>query len=140
MRCLIIISIALVIGCCPSKKLARLIAKNPELVKSDTTFISDTTVINQIRVDTAFKNIISRDTIKITKERLTIKYFNRGDTIFWTSKVEADTIIKEIPVIVNSVQPVQKESSSFKYQFFKWGFISLLALLILILILRKFLK
>lgn len=103
-----ILILAALFSCSPSKRLSRLILKHPELVKSDTTYISDTTVINQIRVDTSFKNEISRDTTTITKERLTIKYYNRGDTIFWSSKVEADTIIKEIPVIVNTVTPVKE--------------------------------
>lgn len=109
-----ILILAALFSCSPSKRLSRLILKHPELVKSDTTYISDTTVINKIRVDTAFKNEISRDTITITKERLTIKYFNRGDTIFWSSKVEADSIIKEIPVIVNTVSTV-KESLKVKW-------------------------
>lgn len=110
----IVLILAALFSCSPSKRLQKLILRHPELVKSDTTYISDTTVINQIRVDTAFKNEISRDTITITKERLTIKYFNRGDTIFWSSKVEADTIIKLIPVKVDTVSPA-KETFKIKW-------------------------
>lgn len=105
---LIILSLILLYSCSPSKRLSRLVKNHPELIKSDTVLVSDTTIINAIRIDTTFKNVISIDTITIVKDKLIIKYFNRGDSIFIDGEVKTDTIIKEIPVTVNSVEPMKE--------------------------------
>jgi hypothetical protein len=123
-------------SCSPEKRLQRLIRKHPELVKIDTIFISDTTIIKEVKADTSVKLIqfLKGDTITLIKERLLIKtYYNRHDSIIVTEGTcKADTIIKEVPVVVNSV--TAKIDYLEKY---KTWLMLLLAVLIIILLLRK---
>lgn len=70
---------------------------NPTL---DTVFVRDTVIVSQIQHDTTFIDI--GDTVFIEKDRLRIKYYRDivTDSIFIEGICEADTIIKEIPIIV----------------------------------------
>ncbi len=94
-------------SCSPEKRLKRLLEKHPELVKTDTTYSSDTTFVTLIKADTVVKWYYLNDTIRLTNDKLTVKtYFNHRDTtVYVYGKCDADTIIKEIPLIVQTVKP-----------------------------------
>lgn len=82
--------------CTPQRKLNRLIRKHPELVKTDTLTITDTVrvTIPGTEIDTVvqFKNLT--DTVVLVKENMTVKVFQRNDSIFIQAKT--DTITKTV--------------------------------------------
>ena len=98
-----ILAVILLCSCSPQKRLNRLVAKHPELINRDTIYRNDTTIINGTIVDTVFKSGITKDTIIIKENNLTIKYFNDGKTTYIKGKVDTITVIKKVPLIVNSV-------------------------------------
>lgn len=83
-------------GCDASKRLNRLVKNNPELKRTDTLTIHDTTtvIIDGVKVDTLISNTTTKDTIIITKEHLTIKTFVTDSTIYISG--ECDTILKTV--------------------------------------------
>jgi hypothetical protein len=121
-------------SCSPEKKLQRLIRKHPELIKTDTVWRTDTVIVKEVFKDSVFKLFESHDTVTIIKDRLTIKHFyNKHDsTVYLSGKCDTDTIIKEVPVVVNSV------TAEIDYiEKYKTWLMLLLAVLIVILLLRK---
>lgn len=93
-------------SCTPEGKLNRLLKKYPQLVKTDTLFVSDTTIFERIEHDTllSIHQIMgSKDTIIIQKDRLTQKIYYYRDSLFVQGECAADTIIKEIPIYFNSI-------------------------------------
>lgn len=145
MKPLVVILIALsafIVSCSPEKKLARLIRKHPELVKSDTVFKRDTTVVNGVQHDTVFHSTITRDTVIIRDKQLTIKYYNDGKTTYLKGVCDTVRVIKEVPVLVNSVNPVDVSREGSWYD--RWVFRPLAFILIILLsveyLLRKFFK
>lgn len=134
-KILLLIIPILLVSCSPTARLARLVKKHPELVKSDTIFKADTTILEAVKTDTAFVNQITKDTIRITKDNLIIKYFNRGDTVFLSGEVKADTIVKLIPVKINSVNPIETKSNT------DWWVIIviIIGMIIILLLIKKIL-
>ena len=98
-----LMSVILLCGCSPQKRLQRLISKHPELINTDTVYRNDTTIINGTQIDTIFKSGITKDTLIIRENNLTIKYFNDGKTTYIKGKVDTITIVKKMPYVVNSV-------------------------------------
>lgn len=98
-----LMSVIFLCGCSPQKRLQRLISKHPELINTDTVYRNDTTIINGTQIDTVFKSGITKDTLIIRENNLTIKYFNDGKTTYIKGKVDTITIIKKMPYVVNSV-------------------------------------
>jgi hypothetical protein len=76
------------------------LALHPELVQNDTIRIIDTTIIPGTKIDTVVHESKLRDTITITKEKLTVKIHQVRDTVYIEAHQEEDTIIitKEIPI------------------------------------------
>lgn len=97
---IIIFSVIMLSSCSPERRLHRLIALHPELVKNDTIRIQDTTFLPEIKIDTIVHESKLQDTITITKEKLTVRIHRLRDTIYIAAHQEPDTIIitKEIPV------------------------------------------
>jgi hypothetical protein len=95
--------ISLLISCSPQKRLNRLLKKYPELVQTDTIWKTDTVIVEAVKIDTTFK--FKHDTITIVEDRLTVKtFFNYHDsTIYISAKCKSDTIIREIPVQVQTI-------------------------------------
>ena len=95
--------IVLLFSCSPQKRLNRLIKKHPELVKIDTIVVRDTIrdtvniTTNLTRVDTIFSFNQVFDTITITKDNLTVRYYH--DTVHDKVYIsgECDTIWVEVP-------------------------------------------
>ena len=91
-------------SCSPAKRLARLVKNHPELVKRDTIWRKDTMIIRERRVDTVFY-FAQKDTVIKEMAGAVIKYyFNSSDsTVYLEGKCKGDTIIREIPVFVNTL-------------------------------------
>jgi hypothetical protein len=98
-----IILLAILFSCSPQKRLNRLLKKHPELVQTDTIWKTDTVIVEAVKIDTTFK--FKHDTITIVEDRLTVKtFFNYHDsTIYISAKCKSDTIIREIPVQVQTI-------------------------------------
>ena len=120
-----IILLAILFSCSPQKRLNRLLKKHPELVQTDTIWKTVTVIVEAVKIDTTFK--FKHDTITIVEDRLTVKtFFNYHDsTIYISAKCESDTIIREIPVQVQSV--TAKDTTD-------WNFYLLIILGILVFI------
>lgn len=99
---LLIISITLY-SCSAEKRLSRIIRNNPQLVKQDTIWKLDTTIVNGVQHDTIIKTGITTDTLVIKEKHLTYKYFNNGKTVYLKGICDTVVITKKIPYIVNSV-------------------------------------
>lgn len=99
--------VSLLFACSPQNRLKRLLKNHPELVKIDTIFINDTTFITGVKLDTLIKWYSQTDTLRLINDRLTVKtFFNyRDTTVYIYGKCDADTIIKEIPITVQTVKP-----------------------------------
>lgn len=108
-----LICIVFLVACSPSKRIAHIAGRHPEVIKSDTVFRHDTTITKHISTDTSFIFAHSTDTFTVVKEKLSVKIIRDHDTIKVKAEVVPDTIIKEIPVTVNTVTPV-------KQLHFKW--------------------
>ncbi|MBN2771835.1 MAG: hypothetical protein JXR90_14170 [Spirochaetes bacterium] len=122
-------------SCSPEYRLHRLIALHPELVKNDTIHIQDTTFLPELRIDTVVHESRLRDTVTITKEKLTVKIHQLRDTVYIEARQDPDTIIitKEIPVerVIHHTNPpsfTEKLWGQFRFSFI----LSLVCLLLLI--------
>lgn len=101
---LLMIAFMCCVSCSPQSRLARLVKKHPELVKTDTVWKKDTVIVFGTKFDTVIK-IFQRDTVIIKKDQLTLKYFMRNDsTIYLEGECDTVKIIREIPVQVNSIE------------------------------------
>lgn len=116
-----ILVILLITSCTPQRRFIRLIDKYPHLLTTDTITIHDTVIVEipSVVYDTVFTEHffteITRDTLIIKKERLTVKIFH--DTIQKSVYIhgECDTVIVEkiiernIPVKYYEKTPLWKE-------------------------------
>lgn len=119
----------LLISCSPERRLARLIKKHPELVAHDTIYKSDTTIVNGVQHDTIFRTQITKDTVIIRDKQLTIKYYNDGKTTYLKGVCDTIRIIKEVPIMVNSVNPIRYITEPTKWWQWVLYVIAVLALL-----------
>jgi hypothetical protein len=105
----IIILIALAASCSPSARLARLVKKNPELVRVDTLFIHDTIIVEGVKYDTVTRFLTNTTVEVINNERVRLQY--HYDTI--TNEIRHSfeckeiTIHKEHRIPYNFVQPTE---------------------------------
>ena len=91
------------ISCTPEKRIARILANHPELIKSDTIHVTDTIITQGVKKDSSFY-FYQKDTIVIKKDNLIMKYFfNRDSTIYLSGEIKTDTIYKDRIVTINSV-------------------------------------
>ena len=116
-----ILLILLITSCTPQRRFMRLIEKHPHLLTTDTITIHDTVIfeIPSVIHDTVFTEHffteITKDTLILQKERLTVKIFH--DTIKKSIYVygECDTVIVEkiierkIPVKYYEKTPLWKK-------------------------------
>lgn len=98
-----ILIILLLSACSPEKRIARILKKHPELVKSDTIWNKDTIFTKSVEKDTTFY-FNQPDTVYMNEGKMHVKYyFNKDSTVYLHGKCDADTVIKYYPVQVNSV-------------------------------------
>lgn len=84
------IVLLLLCACTPQQRMARLIRKHPELLKTDTIWKEHIT--KEISKDTVFSHSETRDTIVLRKDKLTVKYFYSKDTVYLYGKCDPDTV------------------------------------------------
>ena len=92
---------SLVLSCTPQRRFTRLINKHPHLLTTDTLIVHDTVkvevpkVVHDTLISQHFFTQITRDTLVLQKERLTVKIFH--DTIKQNVYIrgECDTITVE---------------------------------------------
>lgn len=145
MKLIFVILIALLFSCSPQKKLNRLIKKYPELVKTDTILVRDTIrdtiniTTNLTRVDTVFSFSQVFDTITITKDNLTVRYYH--DTVYDKVYIsgECDTIWVEVPYekIVEYKIPCDKVIVEKAVSWWYWFIIIMLILGVLYLVKKR---
>jgi adenosylcobinamide amidohydrolase len=100
--------VAFLFSCSPEKRLSRLIRKYPQLVDSDTIKRLDTVIVNGTQHDTIFRSSITKDTVVIRENNLTVKYYNDGKTTYLKGVCDTIKIIREVPFIVNTVSPIKE--------------------------------
>jgi hypothetical protein len=123
-------------SCDPSKRIARIIKRHPELVKTDTVWKVDTIRTKSVQKDTTFF-YNQPDTVYMNQGKLQVKYYynQRDSTIFIQGKCKADTIVKMYPIQVNSVSVAKALKWHEKLKI--WIFDNAWWLIILIFILWK---
>lgn len=103
---LLFIGILVVLSSCtPSARVARILKNHPELIKRDTAWVKDTVISQSARRDsTFFYN--TKDSIIVMEGRLVMKYFynSKDSTVYLRGECLPDTIMREIPIQVNSVR------------------------------------
>ncbi len=146
----ILISIAcFLVSCIHSTKLERaerkifkLTQKYTQLLKKDTVVYRDTLLSTEVKTDTSFIDKELTDTITITKDRLTIKYYKKDSLIYIEGKCEEDTIFIEKNIIIDKI--VIRDMSTIMIikrlarRF--WGWLTFFLALFIIIALRKQIK
>lgn len=96
-------------SCSPVKRLERLHKNHPYLFENqrDTIRVPFEVIVPSVKHDTFFKHTHTKDTVTLVKDRLTIKYFNNGDTVYLSGK--CDTITVRDTVSVEAVKYVYKD-------------------------------
>jgi hypothetical protein len=85
------------------RKIFKLTQKYPQLLKKDTLIYRDTLLSTEVRTDTSFIDKELTDTITITKDNLTIKYYKRDSLIYIEGKCEEDTIFIEKKIMIDRI-------------------------------------
>jgi hypothetical protein len=103
MRAILIISLFLV-SCGPAWHLRRAELKGAK-VTTDTVFQIVQTIVPMVKHDSVFTSLPG-DTVRITKDRLSIKYVRLpGDSVYIEGKCDADTVkIKVIHTVTKTVK------------------------------------
>jgi hypothetical protein len=127
-----------ILSCSPQQRLAALVKRHPELIKHDTIFKVDTFKISEVRKDTVFYNQVTRDTVVIKQDHLTIKYFNSRDSIFISGKCDSIIKIVRVPVEINTVEAqAQTGWNKFWNSAKDYLIVALLGAIIVLMILMK---
>lgn len=129
------------VACSPQKRLQRLIAKHPELVRTDTITVHDTITIPGDTVRDV-RWLMAHDTITIENERQVVRVIriptgSPCDTARFLASIEGivkpDTIYREIRVPVEKLVPCPPS----KIPLWVWLVIGGLALLLFLALRRK---
>lgn len=102
---LLLLLVTLLVSCSPEERLARLLARHPELTKRDT--IRDTVwaTVEYVHADTVFVPVPG-DTVRIDNGRLHIKYVKMpGDTVWIDGECDADSVRVPFEVVVEKSVP-----------------------------------
>lgn len=130
----IVILLILLQSCTPAQRLGRLVSKHPELVGTDTVYKQDTTIIESVRADSTFIFSHVTDTFYMDKERLHVKVVRYNDTIQVFGECATDTIIKQIMVQTNEINPVIKERRSLGKTLFDFTLLLFAILAVIVII------
>jgi cadmium resistance protein CadD (predicted permease) len=124
------------------RKIEKLTIRYPQLLKKDT--INDTIeiTIEQVKVDTIFTST-DGDTVTLYKDKIRIKYFRQGDTVYLSGECQADTIYQIISVPVEQIvvrqQTILEQLEKHSKRII-WFLVILAILYIAIRVLWKFIK
>lgn len=127
--CLFLFLLISMFSCSPARRLANIKKMHPKLFKSDTASKDLTKIIPGVKKDSAFPDT-SRQVI-IQNEKLIMKYFHTDSTIYLQGECLPDTVHYTERVITERIT-VQEEIPRWV-----WITFGVLALMILLLILRK---
>jgi len=134
-----LLMVAFLFSCSPerklkraNKKLVQIIQQYPLLVQSDTIFRHDTLIAAKTQHDTIFRSTITKDTVIIRENNLTVKYYNDGKTTYLKGVCDTIKIIREVPFIVNTVSPVKEVHVMKWYDYILYS-IAFLAILFVVL-------
>ena len=140
----LLLIIVIVLSCTPQRRFTRLIDKHPHLLTTDSVTVVDTFIMEVPRVvhDTLisqhFFTQITRDTLVLQKERLTVKIFH--DTIKKNVFIrgECDTITVE-KIVERKIPVKYYEKTPLWKKIFNWLMVAAIAygLYRLILFLKK---
>jgi len=129
---LLLISLLLCTGCSPSKRLARLLHKHPELKAADTVTIRDTVTVPEVSADTSVPVNHFPDTVVLEKGKLEVHIRKLHDTMFIRGKCKADTIVVQKKIPVEKI--VLKETRS---RWFLWIITGLIVGMVFVLLVRR---
>ena len=79
------------------RKIEKLTIKYPQLLEKDTLHDTITTVINEIKVDTSFIDVLG-DTTYVYRDKLRVKYVKIGDTVHIEAACKGDTIVQYVKI------------------------------------------
>jgi len=107
---ILIIIAAFLVSCSHNTKLRRaerkifkLTQKFPQLLKKDTVVYRDTLKTIEVSTDTSFIDRDLTDTITITKDKLTIKYYKKDSLIYIEGRCDEDTIYLERTIMIDKI-------------------------------------
>jgi hypothetical protein len=128
----LIIVILLTISCTPQRRFTKLIEKYPHLLTADTLVIHDTVqiqvpkVIHDTIINEHFFHEITRDTLILQKERLTVKIFH--DTISKNVFIQGECDTITVEKIVERKIPIRYyEKTPLWKKIFNWLIIAVMA-------------
>jgi hypothetical protein len=125
-----IILLILLSSCSSRWHLKRAIKKDPTIVQVDTIMVTDSVhvVTPFVSTDTIFK--LSKDTVTIVKDRLTMRHYYHNDSVYLYGECESDTIVKWKTFEVQTEKVVYNEPWFPRWM---WIIIAIFALTILII-------
>lgn len=136
MRIILILITIELFSCTPEKRIAR-IAKKYNLVKTDTIFKKDTVLFEGAMRDTTI-NYYQRDTLLLKEKNMVLKYYYNihDSTVYLRGECLPDTVYRNIPVAVNSVN-VKDSGFSFIKTFLTGNIVSILMFITILYVLYK---
>ena len=127
-----LVTLAIFLNSCDcSYHMARVKKKCNQSFLSDTTIVRDTIYSTSVKKDSLFF-FNQKDTVVIREGKLVMKYFYNDSTVYLKGECLTDTIYRDKIIVTNSTE--FKEDPLVKY---RWWFIGLFLVLLIIAILRK---
>lgn len=131
--------ILLLASCTPQKRLARLVKKNPQLIRVDTVTVTDTFIVitPRTQIDTFYSIKQLIDTVIVSKDNLTVKTYLKNDTVYLDA--ECDTIvIEKIRTVKVPAKTIEVKKENFwEDRWFKFLFIVIFVALLIRWLLSK---
>lgn len=128
-KLLLFLALLLLCACTPQQRLARMQKRHPEIFRTDTLWHSDNIITKGFEKDTVMK-ALQPDTVYLKNNRLEVRYFYNHDSVFIKGKCLADTVIRQVPLIV-------KSTGSRETVYPHWLWVAALVLVILIIWRRR---
>ncbi len=128
----LLILLLIIISCTPQRRFTKLINKHPYLLTTDTLIIHDTVkvtvpkIIHDTIINEHFFHEITRDTLVLQKERLTVKIFH--DTIKKNVFIQGECDTITVEKIVERKIPIRYyEKTPLWKKIFNWLIIAAIA-------------
>ena len=128
----ILLIVLLISSCTPQRRFTRLIEKHPYLLTTDTLIIHDTVkvtvpkIVHDTIINEHFFHEITRDTLILQKERLTVKIFH--DTISKNVFIQGECDTITVEKIVERKIPIRYyEKTPLWKKIFNWLIIAVMA-------------